>query len=621
VSMVPAYLSCSVGSGSSPGVGSGRAEPAGAVLALGVAVGAATEALGSAAGDGGANGAVPQPTSNTICPRAHRMDNLYHHIERDSADSPFSLGLGDSPLGRHCRWIYCLRQESVVGALRLWFTCSMDGRLLCALAGLSFMGAFVACDFDAGAEAGADAGGGNGPAPTGTSTGAGIGGDSVDDPDTLVVDAETGGGDGFGGGASQGGGGGAAPVLPVPDECAGLEYADPVEFVVAPTDSHSTGSAAYAREMLDACQAPAPGVLETSHFLNLHDLGYVRSDGQLHGYLDLLPTTDPYLFIVQGAVGATKSRLAPGDTIAIYGWNATAVLERTDGGDQGAVQNAIDALSADNEFDGALTDGLNAALGSAKAQLENDGEHSLVFLTDGGEPMSAQDESTLTDIGSESRLSFLGVGVGPAEQYSPALLRDMTTLASGKLHFLGGEAGFDAQSLFGDRFQRLFNVAARTALLEVTMPAYFEVVETPKTVFVGDVGSLRERTLAPGGTILFRQVVKVCHPDIVNLVIPAMTGLVTFEDPAFGAIEGATSHVASALVAFPISIASNGSNPAANAEALITFADALRGPVSARLDAASSFIEGSTAADANLRSELGQLLVRHPNHPATECAL
>lgn len=173
------------------------------------------------------------------------------------------------------------------------------------------MGALVACDFGAGAEDPGAGSGGSGTTPTGTGTntgvGVGVGGSFVDDPDTLVVvDQQSGGGNENGGSAGQGGGGGAAPVLPVPPECAGLEDAAPVEFVVAPTDSHSTGSAAYARELLNACQAPAPGVLETSHFLNLYDLGYARSDGQLGGYLDLLPTADPHLFIVQGAACASR---------------------------------------------------------------------------------------------------------------------------------------------------------------------------------------------------------------------------------------------------------------------------------------------------------------------------
>jgi len=530
----------------------------------------------------------------------------------------------------------------------------MDRRLLFALLSTTLMGAFAACNLDSGADdAGDDGPGGNGigVGGRGGSNNTGVG---AEGPADVVIGENE---DSVGGsGTGLGGGGGTttSPPIPIPDAC--LSYVDKpdVSIAIGPSDSHSTGSAAYAQELLSACQAPAPGALDTSHFLNLFDLGYARVDGQLDAYVHLLPTDDANLFVLQGAavagadparppvhltfvvdtssstadgamarqvaaLTATSAELEGSDTIAIYGWSDTAVLDRTSGSDQDVIQGAINALSTNAKFDGRLLDGLTAGVASATSEIGSPGEHSLVVLSDGAEMLSTDARSKLVDVASEARLSFLGVGVGPAADYSPALMLEMTELASGKLHYLGAKSGFDAQSLFGDGFQRLFNVAASSATLEVTLPGYFEVEEAPQGVYSSDRGSLRQRTLAPGGTILFRQVVRVCDPAILELDIGEIAGAVVFEGPAFGGADVAPTYSAPVLLPFPLYVDPSQPNPAATTEAIITFADALKGPVKARLEAASTFIEGQNAGDPSLLAQLAGLLRKHPNHPATEC--
>ena len=160
------------------------------------------------------------------------------------------------------------------------------------------------------------------------------------------------------------------------------------------------------------------------------------------------------------------------------------------------------------------------------------GLNRVVVITDGGGLPESIDSRLVNDNWVNQRIALVGVGVGLAGSYSPALLDNATTVGHGPNLYLDSPAVAEAQLHL--RFDEVMDEALHDVSIGFQLPTLFKVVN-PDLVG-GDVGEgeLATSDLGSGRSMVFRHAVSIPCPQLDTTVLTtmSMTVTVSWNDPA-----------------------------------------------------------------------------------------
>lgn len=482
------------------------------------------------------------------------------------------------------------------------------------------------------------------PAPTGGGGGAGGGGGGENGSE--IVPGSRAGGDG-----GEGGMGDAAPTFDL-DACE--SDAPKIPFYLSSDDSNSMASPVLARELLNAGLAPPKQQIRTYEFLNYYNVLYdLPDEGKLGLFTEMAPegfTSDnlpayrlqigvqaPEVprpdFVITFVVDASGSlvgegiereraallaighQLRQGDIVNIVTWSTdeNVLLEKFVAtgtpADAGLLAAAVNQLVPGGGSD--LHSGLVKGYELALAQFDPTRLNRVVLVSDGGANLGVVDEGLIRGVAADAQkkgLYLVGIGVGPANGYSDALMDLVTDAGRGAYVYLDGAA--EADAVFTDRFDEIMNVAASNVRVELDLPAYMEIQHFYGESYSEDKEAIDPQNLAPGDSMVLSQVVYVKAPS-------AACGLdkvgvrVTWETPLTGEI-----HVVEAPPATLLDLVSATPSPRMwKANAVIAYAEALKAGGAPEILAAIDKVNAAIAKTGDPDGDLGHivdLLVKHP---------
>jgi hypothetical protein len=159
------------------------------------------------------------------------------------------------------------------------------------------------------------------------------------------------------------------------------------------------------------------------------------------------------------------------------------------------------------------------------------GLNRVVVITDGGGLPESIDSRLVNDNWVNQRIALVGVGVGLAGSYSPALLDNATAAGHGANLYLDSSAEAEAQLHL--RFDEVMDEALYDVSIGFQLPTLFTVVNPD---LVGDLvgeGQLTASDLGSGRSMVFRHAVSIPCPQIDSLALSqtSMTVTVSWNDP------------------------------------------------------------------------------------------
>ena len=453
---------------------------------------------------------------------------------------------------------------------------------LCA----SAMGITAACSIAAGsADSGAGGGAGSdggafGAGGGGAENGSGQGG-SGNGKNIVEPGADTGGAGGGltatvttttttrpsgsgGEGGGSGGSGGAGDTTSTTEISCAQDMGAPRIFYMSSDDSNSMGSPALAREFLQAGQAPPPALIRPYEFLNYYRIRYdpLPSDGLLDVWVSYAPAADDGKYRLQvgvqsftvgrpkmsltfvvdtsssligegiererAAVEAIASKLVSGDRVSFVVWaNEDAVLledHAVSGPDDPELLAVAAGLAPGGGSD--LHSGLTHGYALAEQTATKDRLSRVVLLSDGGANLGIVDRTLIAEKakkGDDQGIYLVGVGVGPAQGYSDALMNAVTDEGRGAYVYVDSVA--EATAVLGGRFDEVMDIAARAVEVKLTLPSYFGIESTSAEQVSTDKEAVTPQHLAPGDSMTFYQVLglakntEVCGDDKVGVEV------------------------------------------------------------------------------------------------------
>ncbi len=465
-----------------------------------------------------------------------------------------------------------------------------------------------------------------GPSYTGGPTGGGpTGGGPIEpDPTSGVAydsDAAGLGGTGGGGGAGGGEGGTGAILTPPPrDTC------DPgiSTFYLSPDDSNSMGSWGLAREQLRRGEFPDPASVRPYEFLNYASWDLEPPESGLAvraevvdsaesdpGRVDLwLTVTSAPLaarppavvtFVVdtsasmagegfaraRAAIAAIVEQLAEGDVVNVVTWSSAAGAivegrELGDAADRKALGAAIGAELAPYGSSN-LAQGLLRGYQVALERRDPTRVNRVVLVSDGAANAGSQDTKAIAEYAADGEgqgIYLLGVGVGPANGYSDALMNAVTDAGRGAYLYIDDPAS--AATEIERSFEQLVYTGVSSVTYELDLPRQAVVIGFSGEVISQDQLVVSPQLMAPGDTIVVRhelQLPQVCigtAPLSVRVSwrdatgAPGATGLSTALVPAE---PSAIAWKASAILAVANALAEP--DPASRGEALARASETL----------------------------------------------
>lgn len=499
---------------------------------------------------------------------------------------------------------------------------------------LLMMAALTACnvDLDAGGEEKID-----GPGDGAGGSGAGTDPSQTDTASALVESEETGG--------DSGG------SVSVENVCPGWTAGESVHGLAHP-EGNTLASATYARDMLARGLAPNPERVRPQEFVNFYEAPYAATDG-VTLFADLAPVgldanvaTTRYTLqiglaappvelpplsltlVLDGsgsmageaetrqaaAVDAIASQLRIGDRVRIitFADEVTETLSLYDvlGPDDPALQAALPEVS---EGDSQVTPALAEAFASATRDAANEPDaylHRVMLMTDGAARLDEEDGSDVRALAASA--DALGVYVsavstGPTAGYDDSLIRAVSLDGRGSTVYLDDLPEADLGGIFRERFDELMGVAARDVTFELILPQGARLIVSPETQ-TEPGGGVRTAHLAVGDALVLQHEIELCSTDAAAYLEDISVSAHWF-DAVDRSEQSDQVALAPAQAGQPDAIAR-----ISKVTALKAYADALRGPVPARLQAASSEIEaalGHAQGDADLEEVLS-LLGSHP---------
>ncbi len=437
-------------------------------------------------------------------------------------------------------------------------------------------------------------------------------------------------------------------ALNPPDRHAYYESAD---------DSNSMGSPVLARQQLRAGLVPDPGTIRTYEFLNYYHVGYappasaaqvvavhaaaVRTGATIELQVGVrafqavgqrLPLALTFVLDNSGSMAteglareramlrAVARKLVAGDVVSVLTWSLTeSVLLRrhaVTGPDDPALTGLIEGLRASGGSD--LHAALQTAYEVAREGFDPRSVNRVVLVSDGGANLGVTDGSV---IGAEAgkadsaEVYLTGVGTGPAQGYSDRLMNQLTDAGRGAYVYLDSDE--EADRMFGDRFDEVLSVAARSVQVAVEVPWYLSIAGFDGEGYSPNPEDIEPQHLAPGGEMVFRQELSSCDEaqvqgsDLISVTV-------SWESKATPTNREAVS------VSLPISdLRPSGGRELAKGGAIVRYAKALQATSGAHdlLVALHAEIEGllgrpDLAGDVEL-GEIDELVQKHPAYASS----
>jgi Ca-activated chloride channel family protein len=159
------------------------------------------------------------------------------------------------------------------------------------------------------------------------------------------------------------------------------------------------------------------------------------------------------------------------------------------------------------------------------------GLNRVVVITDGGGLPESIDNRLVNDSWVTQGIALVGVGVGLAQSYNPALLDYATGAGHGANLYLDSPAEAEAQLHL--RFDEVMDEALHDVSIGFQLPTIFEVVNPSAVGGVVGEAELARSDLGSGRSMVFRHAVSLCPTaDSMALVKTSMTVTVSWNDPA-----------------------------------------------------------------------------------------
>jgi Ca-activated chloride channel family protein len=362
------------------------------------------------------------------------------------------------------------------------------------------------------------------------------------------------------------GAGEAPPQTPAPGDdeeepppaCDALDETKPLVLYLSADDSNSLASPAEAREAIRAGISPAS--VRTYEFLNYYDVAFpAPAYPDLALFADAAPADDTgsfdlmlavrahdapetrrpmtMTFVVdtsgsmEGApiararatVRAIAGELQAGDIVNVLTWNTDNLValegHAVTGPDDATLLSVASSLGASGGTD--LDGGLRAGYELATEHWGDDRLNRVVLISDGGANVgetSAEVIGVASDDADHEGIYLVGVGVGPIEWYSDALMDVVTDMGRGAYVYLDSED--EAEVMFGDRFDETMEIAARDVRVEVTLPWYFQMQRFYGEEYSEDPEEVDPQHLAPGDATVILQTIRACDAEIVDPADP-----------------------------------------------------------------------------------------------------
>jgi len=460
------------------------------------------------------------------------------------------------------------------------------------------------------------------------------------------------GGGGSGGSGAWGGAAGAAPrdrhngpdAGPEAGDDAGdastcdsLDATQPATFFLSADDSNSMASPAIARRLIQQGAQVPPSVIRTYEFLNYYNVGYPAapygtlsivpefreaSDGSYELQIGVASNAAPkprrpmqltFVLDTSGSMGgdpinlerhvvkAIAGQLAQGDVVSAVTWNTQNAVMLDSYAVSGPNDAKIVALANSLVSGGGtnLNGGLTAGYAIAQKNFDPTKLNRVIIVSDGQANAGITDENIIgkgAALNDGDGVYLVGVGVGNG--VNDTLMNTVTDAGRGAYVYVDTAA--EAAKMFGPRFDEVMDVAARGVQVELQMPWYMGI-----EVFYGEEYStnpveIEPQHLAPNDAMVFNQIVRPCSDSELDLTDPLkvtarwQTPLdhsqkeVTY-DTTLGALLAATPKYMD------------------KAMAIITYAEALKDPTTAKTQLAEAKKLADVADPSNSDAELQEI--------------
>ena len=347
----------------------------------------------------------------------------------------------------------------------------------------------------------------------------------------------------------------------------------PITFWISPDDSNSMSAAAMARDAVLSGRDSINNVsLRTWEFMNYYRFDYERPEPSslgIHAALTPDPSGEAGAYIMNigiaspgldkadrdpmnlvfsldtsGSMGGTPisllrdscstiaGELMEGDVVSMVTWSTDQdiVLDSlaVSGPDDSDLLRAISNIA-----DGGGTD-LHAGL-TAAYQLADDNYtpgriNRVILVSDGGANVGVTDEDMIarhSEREDGEGIYMMGVGVGEAGHYNDLLMDTVTDAGKGAAVFIGSSG--EADSIFGDRFLEVLDVAARDVAVRLDLPPGFEITRFSGEEYSSDPEEVEPQHLAPNDAMVFQKHLATCAPELLE-ADPEVTIEVTWKD-------------------------------------------------------------------------------------------
>jgi Ca-activated chloride channel family protein len=439
-----------------------------------------------------------------------------------------------------------------------------------------------------------------------------------------------------------------APPISDPDDpetvtCEELDETKPLVLYLSADDSNSMASPALARALVS--MGGLAMNVRVYEFLNYYAIDYPAPPlgdlsiipqmeaGAVAGEYDFQiavrafdppaqrrPMTLTFVLDTSGSMGgvaiqreravvkAVAESLQEGDIVSMVTWstqNAVVMSGHTvTGPNDPALIDQANALTEGGGTD--LNGGLVAGYDLANLHYGPNRLNRLMLISDGGANAGVVDPDLIANNskdGDQEGIYLVGVGTGPAQSYSDALMDTVTDQGRGAYVYI--DSLDEARHMFVDRFDEVMEVAARGVQVELTLPWYFQMHRFYGEEYSENPEEVDPQHLAPGDAMIFNQVIRACDPEAV---IPSdeISIQATWETP----LTYETRTTATTLTVAQLLDGDHGQLH--KGKAIVAYAEALRTGTSGDLHNAFTAVDSANpGADPEL-SEIADLIKSHP---------
>jgi Ca-activated chloride channel family protein len=257
-----------------------------------------------------------------------------------------------------------------------------------------------------------------------------------------------------------------------------------------------------------------------------------------------------------------------------------------------------------------LSAGLKRGYQLAEASYAPERLNRLVLISDGGANTGITDENL---IGTQSKkgdkkegIYLVGVGTGHQNgmSYDDQLMDVVTDMGRGAYVYV--DSTEEANAIFGERFNEVMEIAARSVQLELTLPWYFQMHKFYGEEYSEDPKEVEPQHLAPGDVMIFNQVIKACSAELVD-PDHAITVKISYQDPhSYASKTSSSVRTVDELLNGPIDQLLKG-------KAIVAYAEALKTGLPEDLKAAQNSLDQAGGGNDSMLMEINSLLQLHPN--------